>query len=366
MLRLQKILLLGLGLAISLLGSAQADCPIGDLNRDCQVSLEDLQIFAEQWLTLAGSNVDLNGDEEVSMTDFALLAAEWCEKRIPIMVNEFMASNSKTIQDPQGEYDDWIELYNAADYAINVAGMYLTDDLEQPARWQIPTNNPAATTIPGHGYLLIWADEDIGQPGLHANFALAGEGEQIAIFDRDGRTLIDSIGFDEQTADISYGRYPDGGRELRFMAYPTPAAQNGDAYLGKVAEPKFSHERGFYDAPFSVTLSTQTEGAAIIYTLNGLVPDDLSYRFYPGKTYTGPILISKTTCLRAMAVKPGWKPSKIETHTYLLNASAALKSLPIVSLVADPQKTFYEPNGVMAIVGGSYGGDGRWVSQWRK
>jgi len=354
-----------LGLAICLLGSVQAVCPLGDLNGDCKVDLEDLQIFAEQWLVPAGSTADLDGDDEVAMTDLALLAGQWYQARIPLMINEFMASNSKTAQDEQGEYDDWIEIYNAADYAINVAGMYLTDDLDQPTRWQILANNPAATTIPAHGYLLIWADEGIGSAwggALHANFKLVVEGEQIALFDRDGSTLIDSISFDEQTVDISYGRYPDGGRELQFLANPTPAAQNSDAYLGAVAEVKFSHKRGFYNAPFSVTLSTQTEGATILYTLNGSVPDDRSYRVYPGKTYTGPILIDRTTCLRAIAVKPGWKSSKIETHTYILNASAVLKSLPIVSLVGDPQKTFYEPEGIMAIVGGYYGSDGRWVS----
>ena len=70
----------------------------------------------------------------------------------PVVINEFMASNSGTVQDPQGQYDDWIELYNPTDGAIDVGGLYLTDDLANPTQWRIPTGNPAATTLPAHGY----------------------------------------------------------------------------------------------------------------------------------------------------------------------------------------------------------------------
>ena len=362
MLTFVRIPLFALAVPILWLGSVQAACPIGDLTGDCQVDLEDLSIFAEQWLVFAGSAADLNSDDEVGMTDFALLADDWHQSRIPLVINEFMASNTVTLPDPLDEYDDWIEIYNAADYPVDAGGLYLTDDMDEPTMWRIPDNNPSATTVPAHGYLLIWADGDTEQFGLHTSFQLAVEGEQIALFDTDGSTLIDRITFDQQTADISYGRFPDADEELRFFAYATPEAENSDAFLGEVAAPRFSHKRGFYDAPISVTLSTETDGAQILYTLDGRVPDDRDYRFYPGKTYTGPIGIVRTTCLRAVAMKPGWKSSSVQTHTYVFNASSALKSLPVVSLVGDAEKTFYEPDGVMAIVGGYYGGDGRWVA----
>jgi len=72
-----------------------------------------------------------------------------------------MASNSAIAKDPQGQYDDWIELHNPTESAIDVGGLYLTDDLENPTQWRIPGGNPTATTIPARGFLLIWADEDI-------------------------------------------------------------------------------------------------------------------------------------------------------------------------------------------------------------
>ena len=155
---------------------------------------------------------------------------------IPLVINELMASNSNCSRDPQGQYDDWIEIHNFGLDAIDIAGMYLTDDLSDPTKWRIPANNPAATTIAAGGYLLIWADDDTADAGLHANFKLDADGEEIALFDSDGITLIDSIVFSSQTTDISYGRYPDAGDDKRFFSVPSPGAQNINAYLGEAAE----------------------------------------------------------------------------------------------------------------------------------
>ena len=281
---------------------------------------------------------------------------------IPLVINELMASNNNSIADPQGHYDDWIEIYNSGSSPIDIGGMYLTDRLDEPMMWRIPVNYPALTTVPAGGYLLIWADEDGTDYGLHANFKLDADGEEIGLFDSDGATLIDSIVFPEQTTDISYGRDQQSDGQLRFFATPTPRAENNGAYAGQVDDPEFSHNRGFYDAPFYLTLAAETENAIIYYTLDGSVPYEFSGRFPNGVIYTGPIFISRSTCLRARAIKQGWKPSAVKTSTYLLNAADNIKSLPVISLVGDKGKTFYEPDGVMAIVGGYYGGDGRWVS----
>jgi len=97
----------------------------------------------------------------------------------------------------------------------------------------------------------------------------------------------------------------------------SPGAQNEGGYLGEVADTKFSHNRGFYDAPFYVTIATETEGATIYYTLDGSEPYDVSGRSANGMIYNGPITINGTTCLRAVAVKSGWLPSNVDTHTYI-------------------------------------------------
>ena len=237
---------------------------------------------------------------------------------IPLAINELMASNSNVIQDPQGQYDDWIEIHNYGIEAIDIGGMHLTDNLSTPTKWRIPGSNSALTTIPTGGYLLIWADNDTTDAGLHANFKLDADGEEIGLFDSDGITLIDRIVFGDQTPDISYGRYPDADDNQRFFSVPSPGAQNISAYLGEVAEAEFSHNRGFYVMPFYVTIATETENAVIYYTLDGSEPYHVTARGFSGGTvYTGPIPINKTTYLRTKAVKPGWKPGKINTQTFI-------------------------------------------------
>src|SRR4030042_616680 len=249
----------------------------------------------------------------VFWADFAFSA-----DNITLVINEVMASNRSINKDFQGQYDDWIEIYNSGNTAVNVGGMYLTDDLSIPTKWRFPTNTPSATTIPAHGYLLIWADENTADSGLHANFKLSADGEDIALFNTNSNSFIDSITFNKQTADISYGRYPDGSNTWQLMASPTPGGRNSSGYIDAVAEPEFSHKRGFYDAPFSVSISSETQGATIYYTLDasepGIIPTTGQRT---DRVYTGPIPIAKTTCLRAIAVKSGFKPTNVVTHTYI-------------------------------------------------
>jgi len=236
--------------------------------------------------------------------------------RLGLAINELMASNSSGIQDPQGQYDDWVEIHNFGTYAVDVGGMYLTDNLSLPAKWRIPDNDPAATTIGAGGYLLIWADEDTLDAGLHANFKFDADGEEIGLFDSDGITLVDSLKFAAQTPDVSYGRFPDAGDGRRFFAFPSPGTRNDGGYIGEVADTQFSHRRGFYDTPFSVTIATETEGAVIYYTLDASEPMS-DGRSPSQRLYTGPIRIAATTILRAVASKTGWKSSNTDSHTYV-------------------------------------------------
>ena len=109
-----------------------------------------------------------------------------------LYINEILASNSMVNADPaSGEYSDWLELYNAGNTAINLDGYYLTDNLNEPGKWQITVN----ASIPARGYLLIWCD-DLGS-GLHSNFKLSASGEELALFDPSLR-LIDSLSFGPQ------------------------------------------------------------------------------------------------------------------------------------------------------------------------
>ncbi len=143
-----------------------------------------------------------------------------------LFINEFLASNDSAYPDPNGEYDDWIEIYNAGTEAVDIGGMYITDDLNSLTEWQIPTTAPDSTTIQPDDFLILWADKDSEQGVLHCEIKLSGSGEQIGLIQSDEITIIDSLTFGPQTADISYGRYPDGSDNWELMPDFTPGAAN--------------------------------------------------------------------------------------------------------------------------------------------
>jgi len=236
---------------------------------------------------------------------------------VPLAINEVMASNDATIADAQGEYDDWIEIYNSGETPFDLGGMYLTDDLDDPTKWRLPAGDPALTTVAPEGYLLIWVDGDTADEGLHAGFKLDADGEDVGLFDVDGETLIDGVTYPALTSDIPYGRDPDAPDQWRHLSVPTPWAVNEGAYEGVVAELEFSHEHGFYDESISVAITTETPEATVYYTLDGAEPGRVLARGFSGQVYKGPLTIGRTTCLRAIARREGWKPSAGRAQTYI-------------------------------------------------
>lgn len=133
-----------------------------------------------------------------------------------LVINEFCASNSNVIADEDGEYDDWVELYNNGDTAINLLGYTLSDDVDELNKWSFPN-----LSIGAGEYLLVWADIDDG--ALHASFKLSSGGESIYL-SRNGE-VVDGITFGGQTTDITYGRYPNGTGSFTLME-ATPNAIN--------------------------------------------------------------------------------------------------------------------------------------------
>ena len=145
-------------------------------------------------------------------------------KESPVVINELMASNTKSLTDPQGQYEDWLELHNLTDNTVNLTGMYLTDKIDNLKKWEFPEN----TTIPAHGYLLVWLDEDgDAESGLHANFKLSRNGETVMLVDTDthGNQVLDQVVFEKQEKDIALGRWPNGSGTLQPLQ-TTPGKKN--------------------------------------------------------------------------------------------------------------------------------------------
>lgn len=146
---------------------------------------------------------------------------------VNVKINEWMADNVASFADPaDGNFEDWFELYNASSNTVSLGGYFLTDDLANPFKFQIP----GGVTIAPFGHLLVWADGEPSQNALHtghlhADFSLAKSGDTIALFTPDG-WQIDAVTFFGQITDVTTGRFPDGAAELHFLFEVTPGSAN--------------------------------------------------------------------------------------------------------------------------------------------
>lgn len=144
----------------------------------------------------------------------------------PLVINEFLAANDTVNADQMGEFDDWVEIYNASNHIVQFSGVYLSDDRQnQPTRWAFPEGEG----IDAGGYYLIWCDGQVEQGTDHASFKLNKAGDQLNIFYVEGGAdpvQVDAITYDAQTPDMSFARVPDGALEW-VQGTPTPNASNG-------------------------------------------------------------------------------------------------------------------------------------------
>ena len=221
-----------------------------------------------------------------------------------ILINEFLANNATILTDEDGEYSDWIELYNTGNTAINLLNWGLTDNANKPKKWIFPS-----VVIGANQYLVVFAsgkDRKNATKELHTNFSLSKDGEYLALVEPNG-TISDEYApaFPPQRKDVSYGYYLG---EATFLNTPTPGAEN---ILESLAlPPKFSVGRGFYNSPFTVSLTTNDPDIKIYYTTNGTRPTSKS------TPYTEPVRITTTTPLSAISIRKDNVSSYIVTHTY--------------------------------------------------
>jgi spore coat protein H len=144
------------------------------------------------------------------------------QSKVTVAINEIMASNTTTIQDEAGDFDDWIELYNYGDLPIFLGDKYLSDKVDNVTKWSFPDMH----IMPGE-FILVWADEDGNQGPLHSNFKLNKEGEILGIYDNNANNNIpiDILNFDTLDTDQALGRIPDGDGVWHIVS-PSPGKSN--------------------------------------------------------------------------------------------------------------------------------------------
>jgi hypothetical protein len=199
-----------------------------------------------------------------------------------VVINEFMSDNESTIVDEDGDYSDWIEIYNPTDEDLNLAGYHISDSYSNINKWTFPN-----LIIPSKGFIVIFASgkNRLNPDEIHTNFSISKDGEPL-VLSKPNLETINIISPIELYEDESYGRIPDGGHNMGKLDLPTPGSTNSESYTILC-----SHNSGFFSSTFNVTLTPSNSDCNIYYTTNGSLPSINS------KLYTEPIEIKNNNNL---------------------------------------------------------------------
>ncbi len=246
-----------------------------------------------------------------------------------VHINEYSASNLETFVDNFGRTEDWIELYNTSDVAVDISGWHLSDKETKPEKWEIP----AGTIIQANGFLVFSCS---GRDGFlngeyHTNFKLAQTkanefvslsnslGEVIEIFPME-LTLVES----------SRCRSVDGGDTWMVSTNPTRGTSNNNApqFIGYTQTPSMSLAAGFYSGSQTVMMTNNEPNSVLRYTLDGTNPTETSTE------YSGPIMVTETQVIKAQSFSndPMILTGKMDFNSYFIDEEY---SLAVFSVAAD-------------------------------
>lgn len=285
-----------------------------------------------------------------------------------IYITEIMASNDFTLEDVNLKSNDWIEIYNNTNVSVDLANYYMSDDKLLPTKFRF-SSVTGQNIIPAFSYKIIWASGRTESGIDHANFTLSTAGEHLTLVAPNGISIMDSLTFPAQYADVSYGRLVSNFSVFRYFSPSSPGSVNNDtfAFIDKLKTPTFNISNGYYDINPLVTISNPNVGSSLKYSRDksdiiGASSFTFNYQnFYPQNTgdpisplqsrtlnnflYSSPIQLTepslntvvtsnynftnyvypfipsgtfpKANILRARAFKPNYIPSDIATNTYL-------------------------------------------------
>jgi len=153
-----------------------------------------------------------------------LAGSSYSQTSLDLRINEILVLNDSNYVDNYGQRSGWIEIFNSAYNTVDIGGMYLTNDPANPTKYRIPKGDPL-TKISPRNFIIFFADNAPTRGIQHLNFTLE-KSDYFALFEFNGRTMIDAVKFGPQRPDISYGRLTDGDPQWGFLDKTTPLASN--------------------------------------------------------------------------------------------------------------------------------------------
>ena len=146
-----------------------------------------------------------------------------------VLINEYSAANYDDVPDNYGEFEDWIELYNAGVASVDLSGYYLSDREDEPTKYSIP----AGVTISAGGFVRFWCSSRnlFAGTNYHTNFKLTQTtGAEAVVFADATGTIIDIQQLDNPNqTNHSWGRSPNGGADWRIytcLLYTSPSPRD--------------------------------------------------------------------------------------------------------------------------------------------
>lgn len=281
--------------------------------------------------------------------------------------NKGTNGNTTAAVDKNGEFCDWIELYNGGNADANLNGWKLVKGDSNEYTF-------TEVTVPAGGTLLVFScktyNGDASVPNTGYN--LAGSGVKLALVN--GETAVDTVEVPALEDDTTWARQPDGTGDFRLL-FPTPGASNNKAASAIPCNaPLLSSDSGMYKEAFDLTMETDA-GNKIYYTTDGSDPTTSSTR----KEYTEPLnihnrssennsistmakvseitpwdykqpsksAVDKGTVVRAVTYSADGRYSESVTKSYFVGISNANhNNLPIISVTTDPQNLFDYETGI--------------------
>jgi len=263
-----------------------------------------------------------------------------------VHINEYSAANLENFLDNYNRTEDWIELYNDGDEAVDLSGYHLSDKSSKPDKWEIP----AGTMIEAKGQLVFWCsgrDEVCDGNVFHTNFKLAQtKDNETLLFTMPNESIIDEIPLGLTLVESSWCRSVDGGDDWRICTNPSLGSSNNgtDQYVRYTNTPSMSVEAGFYNSSFVLQITNNEPGSTLRFTTDGTNPTEDS------PEYTAPINIPSTRVVKAKSFSndPMILDGKMDFNTYFINEEF---TLAVFSVGADQVQRLANGEGNLIPIG---------------
>ena len=302
-------------------------------------------------------------------------------KEIPkdILLNEICSNNFSAAKNENGNYCDYIEIYNPTSQDKVLDEYYLSDDKDVLSKFSLQ-----GRSIPAKGYLVVWLDGMIDANTGNTGFGISYEGESIYLVKGEKEVIVDSVYVPGLIYNTSYARLEDGATQWDVME-PTLGVRNTGALVlpaQELKEPQFSTESGFYEEKFFLKIQAGV-GEEIYYTLDGSKPTPESMKYTgkieidncteqeniyaarkdlsPTRDYTPEFKVDKATVVRAISYNEALnKVSDVVTKVYFVGYEnqKEYEGFPIISLVADSEDLFGYEKGIY--------GNGKKLDEYKK